>query len=387
MRADSWQNPGDFTSYQAGTPIALGGCDDPRFRFQPRISMQTTSAEAGSPTGLRVQLSVPQKDDSFASGNPAANAANAAKLYAPNGNDAAIPTPQVRNAVTSLPAGMTVNPSVADGLVGCSEAQVDLDSNAEAICPDASKLGTVEIESGLVPTPLKGYIYQAKQGENPFGSVLAFYTVAEAPGLTIKLAAEVRSDPETGRLTTVFEDNPQLTFSSYRLDFCGGPRAALVNPPTCGTFEGTGAVSSWNSSLPVAQVSDRVSITSGPGGAPCPNGLAGRPFAPGFDAKSLTPVAGAFSEFALEASRADGSQELRGLEATLPARPAGQAGRRRLLPRVGAGGDLRRCRERVGREAEPELPAGEPGRPLRRSRRSRQPALPQPGQRLPHGSI
>ena len=313
MRADSWQKPDSFTPWYQGASIQATGCDDPRIEFEPSISIQPTSHQAASPTGLDVELNIPQTDDSLESGDQAANAAAAAKLYAQNGDDAAIVTPNVRNAVTRLPEGMAVNPSAADGLVGCSEAQIGLDDNDPAACPDNSKIGTVEIDSPLMGETMHGFIYQAKQNDNPFGTTLAFYTVAEGEGLTIKLPAKVQADPDTGRLTTTFTDNPQLTFSHYRLHFWGGDRAPLVNPPTCGSYQGTGTVSSWNSSMPVANVADTVNITSGPGGAPC-----ARPFAPSFDAKSLTPIAGAFSTFALEASRADGSQELRGIETTLP---------------------------------------------------------------------
>lgn len=309
QRADSWENPGPFTPWDEGPPMQATGCDDPRFQFEPSISIEPTSHEAASPTGLEVELKVPQKDDAVA---------DATDLYAQNGKDVAINTPPVRTSVTHLPPGMAVNPSVADGLTGCSLEQVGLDDNDDPDCPDSSKIGTVEIDSDLMPDTMRGFIYQARQGENPFGSLLSFYTVAQGDGLTIKLAAKVQADPETGQLTTTFSDNPQLTFSSYRLRFWGGERAPLVNPPTCGTFEGTGTVSSWNSSVPAVSVSDPVQITSGPNGAPCPDGLSGRPFAPGFDAKSVDPLAGAFSEFALEVTRADGSQELRGLEVALP---------------------------------------------------------------------
>jgi hypothetical protein len=278
-------------------------------QFKPSITIEPTSHEAAAPTGLEVELTIPQKDDAVT---------DASDLYAQNGKDAAINTPPVRTSVTHLPPGMAVNPSVADGLAGCSQAQIGLDDNDPVACPDNSKIGTVEIDSELMPETMTGSIYQAKQDANPFGSTLAFYTVAQGPGLTIKLAAKVEADPVTGQLTTTFTDNPQLTFSHYRLHFWGGERAPLVNPPTCGTFEGTGTVSSWNSSLPRMNVSDTVNITSGPNGSPCPNGLAGRPFKPTFKAGIATPFAGAFSPFALQVSRADGNQELSTISTTLP---------------------------------------------------------------------
>lgn len=308
MSADSWQNPGTFVS-ATGESIQAEGCDDPRIRFEPKISIQPTSHEAASPTGLEIDLHVPQKDDTVT---------NATDLYSQSGKDQAIVTPHLKDAVTKLPVGMAVNPSAADGLVGCSQADVGLDDNDAPACPDNSKIGTVEIESSLVPDLLEGSIYQAKQSENPHGSLLGFYTVARGSGLTIKLAAKVVADPDTGQLSTIFLGNPQLPFDHYRLRFNGGQRAPLVNPPTCGTHTATAHFASWNSSVPEVDTGDSFQLTSGPNSKPCVGSLAERPFAPGFDAKSLLPIAGAFSQFALEVSREDGMQELRDLEATMP---------------------------------------------------------------------
>ncbi|HUC00526.1 MAG TPA: hypothetical protein VMS11_11925 [Solirubrobacterales bacterium] len=309
LRADSWEEGGGFTPWQQGPLIQVSGCDDPRFEFNPSISIQPTSHQAASPTGLDVDLSVPQKNDEVADAND---------LYFQNGKDAAINTPPVRDAVTRLPAGMAINPSAADGLAACSPGQIGLQSNDPVSCPDNSKLGTVEVETPLLAETMHGFLYQATQGDNPFGSTLALYAVAEAPGVVIKLPGKIEADPQTGQLTTSFTDDPQLPFSHFRLHIWGGDRAPLVNPPTCGSFQGSASISSWNSSLPTVQVSDTAQITSGPGGSACVSSLGARSFALGFDAKSLTPTAGAFSAFALDVSRADGSQELSRIETILP---------------------------------------------------------------------
>jgi uncharacterized repeat protein (TIGR01451 family) len=306
---DSWQHPGDFHTDNT-PPWEISGCDDPRMRFQPTITVQPTSHESAAPTGLDVDLFVAQKRDG--------DATSASQLYAQNGKDMAIMTPTVKDSVTNLPVGMAVNPSAADGLLGCSQADVGLDSNDDPTCPDASKIGTVEIESDLVPDPLKGSVYQAKQFENPHGSLLGFYTVAQGNGLTIKLAAKVAADPDTGQLRTIFLNNPQLPFTHYKLHFFGGSRAVLVNPPTCGAHIATATISSWNDQLPEVAMSDSFQLTSGPNGGPCVGTLAARPFSPRFAAGSSNPLAGAFSPFALEASRDDGTQELRTIETTLP---------------------------------------------------------------------
>jgi len=302
---DSWFHPGaqdaeglpDLAdpNWKAGSSLGQGttGCD--KVPFEPSITVEATSHAADSPTGLDVDLTMPQSSDPSEIGQA-----------------------DVRNARTSLPAGMVVNPAAAAGLVGCSEADVGLDNGADPKCPDASRIGTVEIDSPQLEDVLEGSIYQARQFENPAHSILAFYTVAKGPGLIIKLAAHVEADPQTGRLTTVFEDSPQLPFNHYRLHFNDGPRAALINPPTCGTATTESTFTSWARPDQKVASGDSFQITSGPNGTPCPNGLGGRPFAPKLDAGVTDPIAGAASPFALKISREDGEQRLRDLTVETP---------------------------------------------------------------------
>ena len=50
----------------------------------------------------------------------------------------------------TLPAGISISPSAANGLVGCQESGpegIDLDSSGPGHCPDASKVGTVEVQT------------------------------------------------------------------------------------------------------------------------------------------------------------------------------------------------------------------------------------------------
>src|SRR4029077_11174881 len=261
--------------------------------------VQPDTTVADSPTGLSVDLHIPQ-----------------------NENPAGFAEADLKKAVVTLPEGVTVNPSSANGLAACSPAQIDLEGSRPAQCPDASKLGTVEVDTPLVDHPLPGSVYLASQDDNPFGSLLAIYIAVYDPvtGVVVKLPGRVSADSVTGRLTTTFDNNPQLPFEDFKLDFFGGARAALMTPATCGTFQTTSALTPWSdptTSTP-ANPSDGFAIGSGANGMGCVSSVAQSPFNPVFSAGTESAQAGAFSPFVLSFSRNDGEQRSRTLMETMP---------------------------------------------------------------------
>ena len=285
LSSDSWQSPGHFSTTSTDDG-AVTGCN--KLSFNPSITAQPDTTAADSPSGLDVDLHVPQAPDT------------------PNG----LATPDVKSAVVTLPPGFSLSPSAADGLQGCSEAQFGLNTAAEPTCPNASKIGDAEIDSPISPDPLTGSIWLAQQNANPFGSTFAIYVATEADGTLIKLAGDVQANPTTGQLTTTFSNNPQLPFGDFKLDFFGGPRAAFASPNTCGTFRTTSDVQPWSSpsSGPDTTAADSFSINSG-----CVSG-----FAPTFTAGTVSPQAGSYSPFTLSFARSDTDQNLSGLTVTLP---------------------------------------------------------------------
>jgi len=169
----------------------------------------------------------------------------------------------------------------------------------------------------LIPGTLHGVLYIARQNENPFGSVLAAYVVVDDPitGVLIKLAGRFTPNPVTGRMTAVFDENPQLPFSDLKLNFFGGPRAELTTPESCGTFTTSSALSPWSlegqgleGEEHPASPFDDFQIESG-----CVNG-----FAPAFTGGSTNLQAGAYTPFVASFSRQDTDQELGGLSVSLP---------------------------------------------------------------------
>jgi hypothetical protein len=264
----------------------IAGCG--KLGFAPRFSLLPTSSEAASATGVDVNVEVPQDET-------------------PNGRA----TSALRAAEVTLPPGLTINPAAGDGLEACSPAQVGFQTAEEAHCPDASKIGNVEIDVPALEHTLHGSIYQ----RTPEGKELfKLWVVTDELGVHLKLPAEIHADPATGRLRTAFDGipalggNPQVPFSDFRLHFFGGPRAPLSTPNRCGTYQTHYELIPWSGSSPVVGDSP-MQITSG-----CEKGG----FAPGLTAGVLDPFAGAFSPFVLDLTRADGEANPSTLEVHLP---------------------------------------------------------------------
>jgi uncharacterized repeat protein (TIGR01451 family) len=269
-----------------GAQVGMEGCGE--VPFEPTFTATPTSHSADSPSGLDVSITVPQE-----------------ALTEP----VAIAQSDLKDARVLLPQGMSVNPSSAGGQGACTSAQIAINSPEPANCPDNAKIGEVEVQTPLLDHPVKGGVYLAAQGDNPFGSLLAMYLVIddEASGVVLKLAGHVVANEMTGQLETAFTNQPQLPFEALHLDLFGGPRAALRTPAACGTYATTGTLTPWSGNAPVP-VSSSFQIDQGCGGG----------FSPKLSAGTQNPLAGQTSPFTLRLTREDGTQELGGLSLTLP---------------------------------------------------------------------
>jgi hypothetical protein len=296
-RVDSYVEPEVYHSASVETP-ALTGCD--KLSFAPRVVVAPEPAQAASPSGLSVEIGVPQTYE----------------------NPLGLAEANLQNTTVTLPAGVAVNPAAADGLAACSEGEIALHEDVEATCPEASKVGSVEITTPLLANPLRGAVYLAQQGNllgngsNPFGSLVALYLVAKDPqsGVLVKLAGEVHLDPVTGQLVTTFLNNPQVPFNSLTLDFFGGPRAALVNPSLCGTYTTTTEMSPYSGGAAASPFSS-FAITSGPGGSTC---VSTQQFEPSLTSGTTSDQAGGFTPYSLTFFRTDADQNMSRIQVQTP---------------------------------------------------------------------
>ncbi len=309
---ESWKEPGVIFPAEALSPPVT---DCSELKFKPTVEAKPETAAANSPTGLRFDLHVPQNES--ASGDTLATA-------------------NVKDAAVSLPDGMTLNPSSAGGLAGCplltgqegdrGEKGINLESDAPPRCPNASKIGEVEVVTPLLERPLPGSIYLAEQQHNPFESLLAIYIVIddEERGIVVKLAGHVEIGGQAGvaglapsQIRTTVDDNPQIPFEDIRLHFFGEERQPLNTPPTCGSYRTTSDLTPWSENGS-ERPSSELEVSEGPGGSACANTPAEEPNKPTFTAGTVTSTAATYSPFVMELHRADGSQPLEAINMILP---------------------------------------------------------------------
>ena len=351
---DSWQHPARMQS--DGTPDLsdpnwksssapappITGCDNPLLadQFKPSISAgpttDTGSHAADAPSGYKVDLEFPQSNDPT----------DPDTVFDPSLPQA----PQLKDATVTLPAGVAVSPSAADGLDGCSDVpgndQVRLDSINPVSCPESSKIGSVVATSPLLASrdretdavtgaePLEGDVFLIKphpgdldpSGDRDGKFRLLIQVDNERYGLNVKLPGIVTADKASGRLVARFTDNPQLPIKHVALTFKAGDRAPLVNPVTCGAATTTGVFTPWSRGgtrsdgvvvpgTPDATDSSSFDVSWDGKGAGCPATL---PFGPTMTAGTASNMAGASSPFTFDLTREDRTDVFKNVNVTLP---------------------------------------------------------------------
>ena len=325
VSADDWEEPGVYTSVNVKMP-ELRGCE--KLDFSPTLTDVPDGTAAATPTGLTVGLHVPQETTK---------------------NPAGLAEADVKDTDVTLPQGVGLSSSASDGLQACSTSQIgylgskELDPTKEPgvltpqftenrpTCPNASKIGNVHIKTPVLANELEGQVYLAAPQnypgatpENPYGSLVAMYIVAEEPasGLLLKVAGKVVPNPVTGQLLASFDNTPPLPFTNFDLEFFGSDRAPLTTPVTCGTYQTEAEFTPW-SGTPTTAADSSFVIDSGPeieGAAgpeklPCSNPV---PFTPQLRSGTRNINSGSFSNLSTTISREDGQQQLSSLVVHFP---------------------------------------------------------------------
>jgi uncharacterized repeat protein (TIGR01451 family) len=319
---DTWKEPGVMVpGATEAFPQQFENCGLLGFSSVLSVTPQTTQAEA--PSGYELGLTVPQ---------------------APNGGTG-LGTPPVKSVRLTLPEGTAISPSGANELQACQatgpeginiegaeseEVAADgLKRPAVGHCREASQIASVTATSPLLSEPLQGHLFVAapecggagqevcegQDAEN--GRLFRVYLEVGSTqmGIVVKLAGHASVNTTTGRITTVFEENPQFPLSKLVVSTTSGARAPLANPGTCGPAVSEGVIGSWAPSVSEAFPSDFFKVDWNGAGEPCP---ASKPFAPSFTADTTTHAAGATSPFVVGFERHDREQSVLSLSTTLP---------------------------------------------------------------------
>ncbi len=282
---DTYQNVGNFVHNQTTTPPVQGCEYNP---FDPRFSLVGSTKAPHTASGVDATVSLPQ--DVGAGG---------------------IAEADLRRALVTLPEGLTINPSSADGLAACTDAELGLRQEGPATCPDASKIGNVTLKTQLLDHPIGGSIFlRTQNSDNPLSGELFRIAVelrSDDDGIAIKLPGALSINPNNGQVTTIFDELPQLPFEQFNLHFKQGARAPLVTPRSCGTYATHAIMESWGGKL--RELTSRFDISANPNGPSCGTSQ----FAPSLMAGTNSPSAGAFTPFTLRLQRSDEDQEFESL--------------------------------------------------------------------------
>ncbi len=312
LTASSWQDPGNTLSASSqtedsvGNPVGINGCEKLTYNPKMETQLSTNQGETGSAFDLNVDF----PNDGLI-------------------NPAGVAESMTQKAVVTLPEGLTINPSVGEGLGFCGPGQYAKETTFSTEgegCPNDSKLGTVHVDTPLLRDGIDGSVYLAQQddpttpgAENPFDTDIALYLVLrnQVLGVMVKQALKVIPDPKTGQLVATLDNIPQLPFSHFNFHFKEGARAALISPAACGKYTTVAKFyPSASPSNPKTTTSD-FEISKGVNGGPCPPGGL-PPFHPRFEAGSVNNNAKSYSPFNMRLTRADGEQDMTKFSAVLP---------------------------------------------------------------------
>jgi hypothetical protein len=279
-------NKGETGSKSYTTPIGDSGCE--LVPFAPLFSLEPETKTSDKPDGITAELSVPH-----------------------NPNHEEIDSSDLKTATLKLPEGVTMNPSAAAGLEGCTPEQIGIGTRNATKCPLSSRIGTVSLEvPGLPAESLKGYVYLGKPASGPItGPPYTIYVDAESEFYNVKVRVKGTVEPNstTGQLTTTFNENPEQPFSDVIMHFNGGAFAPLANPLKCetgttklelGPFAGSGTLTK-ELAFPTENCSSPQ-------------------FAPTQTTSVIPPAGGSDTGFAFNLTRPEGQQYVEKLTTTLP---------------------------------------------------------------------
>jgi hypothetical protein len=263
--------------------------------FSPGASITPTTSKAGEPAGMIVSLTRP----------------NAPALQQQS---------HMKRVDITFPDGVEINPALASDIGSnlCTDAQFNKsEPDTPATCPASSEVATITTVLPLMSQPSVGKMYLGQPGPTDAERYRAFIDI---PGnMGVKFEGRMTIDPDGTIHSSVGDETidralPQVPYQQITLVTKSGPRAAFVNPVTCGTHTGSVLFTPWSGQTPVSKPLTLVTDYDG-AGAPCP---AVRPFDPTFGMTPATATAGSHPGFDFTINRPDGDENIKSVAIALP---------------------------------------------------------------------
>jgi hypothetical protein len=232
---------------------------------------------------------------------------------------------------TTMPLGMTINPAFGNGfgttMSTCPTTAIDAADFSG--CADA-QIGSVSLVTPLLAGTQTGKVYLEEPG-NTAATRYRLAIVVDVPGQKLVVRGSVNIDGSTdlagglgstdsnatGQMTAVFNNIPDLGFTSMNVAFNTGERSLLTNPETCGAQNVTSSIMPTSGSTPATPVGSFVTSYNGLGAA-CPSSPSDEDFAPQLTADFSTTKAAGNPDVSLTITRADKTQQIKDVDIELP---------------------------------------------------------------------
>jgi hypothetical protein len=282
--------------------VAIGSCSNSFLGSTPTLAAQVNPTETAVPTDFTLTVNSAAANQTFES------------------------------IKTTMPDGMTINPAFgnafADTMTTCPTAVVD--SGDLSSC-DSAQIGSVTLTTPLLPGVQHGKVYLETPGA---GAAQRYRLViaVDVPGQTLIVRGRTEvdgstdlidgmgstSETATGRMTAIFDNIPDLGFTSMTVAFDTGSRSLLTNPETCGAQPVSAEITPTSGAAPVGTAPATFTTSYNGAGQPCP-APASEAFAPSFSSTFSTTQAGGNPDLTMTITRGDKTQQLKQLDFELPA--------------------------------------------------------------------
>jgi hypothetical protein len=284
LRARSWEGGSQWVS-ETGESAPFTDCES--LPFEPHFGMQLSDTTPDSPTGTQIDLGMTAHTE-------------------PDERVSA----DLKDVTVHFPPGVSVSPGSVEGMEVCRDSQFGLGTSSTVTCPPLSRVGTVEITTPQLAETLTGQIFLGEEKPN---ERFRLFIDASALGIHFKALGKLVTDPQTGDLSAVLSNLPQVPLSLISLHLDNASAPLLASPLSCGPVSAQAKFVPYGGQEPVVS-SANVDI-EGEQGSPCTGSLG---FSPKLVAGSMLAKAGVNTDFSFTFTRQDGEQLPKKITLLLP---------------------------------------------------------------------